>query len=58
MKSYALSILIGLEIGAITTGYFWWSIGLYAMAGSVFLASFALFGILLGWSLHAWKGGK
>lgn len=58
MKSYTLSILIGLGIGAIATGYFLRSIGLHAMAGSTFLAGSALFGILLGWSLHAWKGGK
>lgn len=58
MKSYVLSILFGVVIGAIVTACFWWSIDLTPQAGSAFLATTCFIGVLLGWSLRALKGGK
>lgn len=58
MKSFFLRLLSTLLVISLGIAIFWQRMGFEPFASCMFLAAASLVGVLLGWSLHAWKGGK
>nr|DAZ74301.1 MAG TPA: hypothetical protein [Caudoviricetes sp.] len=58
MKEFFPKLFITLWVVAFGVAIFWRSMSFEPFASCMFLTATSLIGVLLGWSLHAWKGGK